>query len=215
MEVNSVNSFNFQSRNKTIRFADDIARRVNTCYPRVSSTIFEDFHNVGKFRNLMIELFNRINMMREYKSDLLYSAKGTLSKMCALIYPIKMFHCGNCRESAQLSVIAAKANGIKDCSLASIHTMDGRSLDHGVAYVDGKNPYIIDSWLGFADYVPNAITRYKSEYLHHFDIDRNTKIKFMKRDGSYDYFLNTELEKDDLEKLRKFLPEIILKKKEL
>ena len=215
MKVNSVSGQNFQSRNQTIRFADDIARRVNIFYPRVSSTIFEDFNNVDKFRNLMSRLFDEINIMREYKLDLVYSAKSTISKIGALIYPISLYHCGNCRESAQLGVIAAKVNGIKNCFLASIHTSDGTSLDHGVAYVDDKKPYIIDTWLGFADYVPNAINRYKSEYLHHFDADPNTKMKFVKKDGSYDYFLNKELEQADLEKLRKYLPGLVIKKTEL
>ena len=145
MKVNNINSQNFQARNQTIRFADDIARRVNIIYPRVSSTIFEDFNNVDKFRNLMTRLFDKINIMREYKSDLIYSAKGTLSKTCALIYPIRMYHCGNCRESAQLSVIAAKLNGIKNCCLASVHMNDGTPLDHGVAYIDDEKPYIIAS----------------------------------------------------------------------
>ena len=212
MKVNNVNSLSFQSRNQTIRFADDIARRVNVCFPRVSSSIFEDFNNANKYRNLMSRLFDRINIMREYKLDLVYSAKSTISKIGALICPIRMYNCGNCRESAQLGAIAAKINGIKNCYLASIHTSDGTSLDHGVVYVDDKKPYIIDTWLGFADYVPNAIIRYKSEYLHHFDAENNTKIKFNKKDGSYDYFLNKEFEQADLEKLRKYLSELVLKK---
>ena len=212
MKVNNINSQNFRSRNKTIRYADDIARRVNIIYPRISSTLFEDFNNVDKFRNLMSRLFDEINIMREYKLDLVYSAKSTISKIGALIYPIRMYHCGNCRESAQLAAIAAKVNGIKNCFLAGIYTSDGTSLDHGVAYVDDKKPYIIDTWLGFADYVPNAINRYKSEYLHHFDANPNTKMKFVKKDSSYDYFLNKELEQADLEKLRKYLPGLVIKK---
>ncbi len=43
MQVNTPHNINFQSKNKTIRFADDIARHVNKCYPRISTSLIDDF----------------------------------------------------------------------------------------------------------------------------------------------------------------------------
>lgn len=213
MKVNSVSSQNFQSRNQTIRFADDIARRVNTCYPRLSSTTFIDLENSGKFKNSLDKLDDRINKMRMYKYDLFDYAKDVVGKSAALIYPIQRYHCGNCGESAHLSAIAAKLNGIRNCYPAMLITKEGKNLDHAVLLVKGEKPYIIDSWLGFADYVPNAMIRFKSEFLQHFDCEPNSKLELVRPPKSYDSFLNRNFDEKDIEKLRTLMPEVVIKKR--
>ena len=89
---------------------------------------------------------------------------------------IKRKKLGNCHESAILAEIAAKANGIRNCYTAQLKPLTNNSsdsLDHAVLYVDSpKHPYIIDPWLGFADFVPNAFERYRKEFSAHFDFDK-------------------------------------------
>lgn len=40
---------------------------------------------------------------------------------------------------------------------------------------NGTKPYIIDSWLGFADYVPNTIKRFQKEFRNISTIERFLK----------------------------------------
>ena len=89
---------------------------------------------------------------------------------------IKQEKLGNCHESAILAEIATKVNGIKNCYTAQLKPLTDNpsdTLDHAVLYVDSlKRPYIIDPWLGFADFVPNAFERYRKEFSAHFDFDK-------------------------------------------
>ena len=97
-------------------------------------------------------------------------------KIKALIKPVERYRLGNCGESAQLAAITAKINGIKDCHITHLYSANGEDIDHAVLYVNDKKPYIIDAWLGFADYVPNILNRYKNEYNDNFYIEPDEKI---------------------------------------
>lgn len=204
---------NFQARGKTIRFADDIARRVNVCYPRISTSMIDDFVNVQTFRGFRKRLGERINNFREEISDSFDDADNFIGKIMAFIKPVKRYKLGNCGESAQLANIVAKVNGIKNCYIASLKTSSLRNLDHSVLYVENNGkPYVIDSWLGFADYVPNAITRYKNEYKNHFFILKGDKLVFQKLDNDYTDCLNQDFKRSQINKLKKIYPEQVIKK---
>lgn len=215
--INNTYSPKFSARNPTIRFADDIARRVNQCYPRISLTLIEDLPNAHKFPALSEKLSNKINAMRN-KMNFMFKFNAPISEQLkAITGPIKTFKLGNCGESADLTEIAARVNGIKDCGHASLfievkgHDID---LDHAVLLVEdhkAHKPYIIDSWLGFADYIPNAIQRYKNEFRHHFDIKgKNPKFYIDFDDES----ISSEIFKHEYseQKLKELYPELILRK---
>lgn len=213
MMINRQPKTNFQSRNKTIRYADDIARRVNVCYPRISSSIVDDFENVCAFRNYQKKIGKRIReTLRGEISDNFDDADNFIGKILAFIKPIKKHKVGNCGESAQLASIVAKVNGIKDCYIASLRTSRGRGLDHSVLYVNDKKPYIIDAWLGFADYEPNAIRRFKTEYGKHFFILKDDKLVFEPVKSDYSEVLNQDYTRRQINKLRKLYPEQVIKK---
>jgi len=212
MKINSTET-TFQSRNQTIRFADDIARRVNQCYPRVSASNFSDMKNIDYFKRMEINLTGKLSDMREDKLDKLFKAKTLKEMLLAIVEPIKESKVGNCGESAELSAIAAKANGIKDCYIVNIKGEYDNDLDHMVLYVNDKKPYIIDAWLGFADYVPNAVNRYKSEFSRHFDKDSlNYKFVFAQKEDGYDYFLDYKFSDNNVALLRRLFPELVIKK---
>ena len=46
MQVDNKNSIRFTSRNATIRFADDIVRKVNNEFPRISASRVDDFSSI-------------------------------------------------------------------------------------------------------------------------------------------------------------------------
>ena len=214
MRVQNINGTNFQSRNKTIRFADDIARRVNQCYPRISSTKVESYNNISKFPNLEFNMQYKISeKVRKLKSELFDEDYSFLENIKAFITPVKKFKTGNCGESSQLAAIIAKINGIKDCHLVQLINETGKEFDHVVLYVHDKNPYIIDSWLGFADYLPNAVQKYKNEYDYIFNIDKNEIIVFSSEtDDAYSNFLKDDFSRKQINKLKRIYPEHVIKR---
>ena len=79
-----------------------------------------------------------------------------------------------------LAMIFTYLRRIKDTCIADIKNTAEEHLNHVVLYVEnGKKPYIIDVWLGFADYLPNAIQRYKSEFSYLFPFEKAKSQKFM------------------------------------
>ena len=176
----------FTSRNATIRRADDIARLVNRQYPRISSTNIEDFKNINKHPEVFNRLANLINRVRFNMKTNMNKSEDNISKLKAFAEVVSDYKVGNCDESAKLAYIAAQANGLKDLQLAALETIAFnpvdqtvqcvKSLDHLVLRVENnKKPYIIDPWLGFADYLPKAMQRYRSEFGHHFNFSSNPK----------------------------------------
>lgn len=216
MRVSNISSPTFSSRNKTIRFADDIARHVNKEFPRVSQTLAEGLNNADKFPNLMGRLKKNITEMRDIKYDAFERSKDFKTKLLSFVVPIKVYKKGNCGESAELTMLMAKANGIQNCKKCSLKTPKGRSYDHAVVLVEDKKPYIIDAWLGFADYVPNAIKRYQGEFRQHFDFKGLKTEKMVVQKGADTYysnkFLNQKFTKKNLETLKKGFPSFVIKK---
>ena len=208
MEIKDFSNISFQSRNKTIRLADDIARHVNKCYPRVSPSMVDDFVNINCFRRLKRRLMDDINdKLRSDISDAFDDGDSFIKKIKAFVKPVKKYRLGNCGESAQLAAIATKINGLKNSYIASLKTTDNRDLDHSVLYVNDKKPYIIDAWLGFADYIPNAIQRYKNEFGRHFNIEDGDKMVFKKLETDYTEFLNQDFSRSQINKLKNVFPE--------
>lgn len=221
MHINSINNnynINFKSRNAEIRLADDIARKVNQEFPRISSTTMLGFKNINQYRKLHGRFKSKIEKMRYAKQTAFYTARTFSQKLLAITSNIKAHKLGNCGESAQLAEIAARANGIEDCSCVlvtgNLNDLHRYNFDHTVVLVKNSGkPYIIDSWLGFADYIPEAIKRYQKNFRMHFDFEKciNEKMYF---DESLTYDLTGDIfsKKYSVEKLKKLYPELILKR---
>lgn len=172
---------NFNSINREIRFADDIARQINKNYPRISSTRMDCLEHSEEFAQLIENLESKKEYIRLLTNIKIKQVTKPIDKIKIFLNSIKNFKIGNCGESAELSLIAAKLNGIKDCSIRAVKHPDGYSYDHSVVYVqNGTKPYIIDSWLGFADYVPNTIKRFQKEFRNSFwfELMKDDRIVF-------------------------------------
>ena len=194
----SQNNINFTARNPQIRFADDIARKVNKEFPRFSSTRMESLSISNLFVNELEEQYCKINKMRKFKNA--YKTKSTLvEKAKSLFSIIKFTQLGNCAESAELAFMFAKINGIKDCAIAGLYNPKGKDYDHAVLLVKDKKPYVIDPWLGFADYVPNAIKRYQGEFKNCFELLEDEQI-ILKEEP---HVLNCDITRKEVNKLKK------------
>ena len=213
MRITAPDNINFESRSKIIRNADDIARHVNKCYPRISSSLTDDFVNICGFRNFKKRINKKTeNYLRYEISEKFDEADNFIGKIIAFVKPVKKYKLGNCGEGAQLSAIVAKVNGLKNCCVASLKKATGEDLDHSVLLVNDKKPYVIDAWLGFADYVPNAFNRYKNEFNCHFDLNETDKLMLKELKSDYTAVLNPDFSKTQINKIKKIFPEQFIKR---
>lgn len=207
----------FSSRNKTIRFADDIARKVNREFPHISSTKIGALNSAKKYSDAHIRIWWAIDDMRSDNFWMFKRCQNFREKLNVIVDSIKKIKRGNCGEAADLAVLMAKANGIENCEKSTLIGPRNIDYDHAVVLVKDKKPYIIDAWLGFADYVPNAIKRYQKEHRKYFDFDKlQTEKMFVLKgsDGIYtNRFVNQKFTKDELTKLRQSYPEMIIQRK--
>lgn len=212
MQINSINnSPKFSSRNEVIRFADNVARRVNKAYPRSSSTLYQSLGYSEFFVPNLKDMFTAIECMRlRVSNNIVRKSSSYLERCKALTQEISKTKMGNCHESALLSELAAKVNGISNCFVAELKSEVGgkvKRMDHAVLLVDSvRKPYIIDSWLGFADYIPNAMERYQKEFSSCFDDDCLNKEMF------FDILHpKNRLNKEEQKDLRENFTELLIK----
>ena len=214
MKINQTNT-TFCARNPIIRKADDIARKVNNTFPRISPSIVEDYSQINKFSMYIFRLKLRMNQVRNLKSHYFDHGTRYIEKALAFFEPIERYKMGNCAESAQMGALAAKINGIENAKIKHLRSIYGDNLDHMICYVEnGKNPYVIDPWLGFADYVPNAMQKYAGEYRKHFEMGNlkpNELVFSTPFFDDYCKFLENEAPKNDLEKLKILFSKLLLK----
>ncbi|MBR1776497.1 hypothetical protein IJ750_05445 [bacterium] len=187
--MQSISNVTFTSRNRTIRKADDIARMVAQKFPLVSSTKYCASSKYMNIKDSLTELTRKIRSARwKYaiaSTSLKYHGAEKINQYLDLI---KFFNLGNCAEMTDLSMIVARLLGIKDTKPVELRTAIDEDLDHMALLVENSGkPYIIDAWLGFADYVPNANSKYKTVYRNfiHLDEYKSDTVKFK------DYKINT------------------------
>ncbi len=217
MRITNDTNTNFTSRNITIRQAEDIARRVNNAFPMQSSSKFrimkkepEDCFTHLAFRNLN----KQISLMRDYLIEKGKNTPDFVKKFQIYTSSIRKNRVGNCAESATLTAVAAKANGIKGSYVATLAS-GNKHIDHDVVLINAERPYIIDTWLGFADYEQNAIKRWQGEYRKFFkaeDSDMQNIRIVRHKDIGCPRTTDKELSTTEINKLKKLYPELILKK---
>ena len=197
MQININHNVNFKAKDPRIRFADNLARRANQEFPRISATKMECLNHADDYPQVINRLKADIRKLR-FEQNMQMRPSTMASEFAdILLQSIKRAKKGNCGESAEIALIIAKLNGIDDCTKACLQNPYGGNFDHSVVYVKAKKPYIIDAWLGFADYVPNAIKRYQSEFRRYFDFDKYGE-KMVIKEPFYNYdeiFSQREIEK--------------------
>ena len=224
INLNIDNNINFQARNPVIKKADDIARHVNALYPRISGTKMYSLdsyacNKAGLNYRCKGKIFSgyrrKIVSVRSLLFKLYKSKKSNLHKCTSYVEAIKDEKAGNCGESSFLARMVAACNGIKNTKIVYLDCQ-GKNLDHYAVYVDDKKPYIIDSWLGFADYVPNALEKFRGEYRKFVGIDRFTaesELNFVESHGNF--ITNDKMQYSEklVNQLIAKYPELVLKQK--
>ena len=212
MNISIQQHTNFTSRNATIRRADDIARLAKNAFPMISSSKIDTFKNASRFVGFLMKISRELNEERFRRSDKIDSHKSVAGKVFVLLESLKTKKLGNCAEHAEVALLAAKFNGIKKAYLASLITPDKMPLDHCVILVEDEKPYVIDAWLGFADYVPESIKRWQKEYNHMFDFEelKTEKINIIKRrETLYDSFLENDFPDFDEKVIKEIYSELV------
>ena len=190
-------------------------RKVNKEFPRISLSNFQGMKHIDYFKKVQNRLKKDLTNMRVDKFINFVLAMEFKEKLKAIIEPIKKDKIGNCTESANLTTLALKINGIKNCQQAILTTKDGEDFDHSIVIVNDEKPYIVDAWLGFADYVPNAIKRYQKEFRHHFDFEKIGTEEMVVSDADSSIytatFVNQDFTDKELKTIKRMYPELVLK----
>lgn len=185
LNIQSQNNYNpaFCARNAEIRYADDIMRKVNNYFPRISISRIEDYSQTNQtkltdsIKNFIENkklFFKRLRLSRpDFETSPDNYVKHSLDS-------VLRYNHGNCGESGTLGKIGLMLNGIEGTKVI-LKGFNGKNLetgfDHSFVIVNlsknanlrdyktfGKKAYVVDPWLGFVDYVPNAFKRFKIEY---------------------------------------------------
>ena len=213
MQLDINNSINFGSRNSIIRKADNIARYTNELYPRLSNTKVSSLSHYNYLYRL-INYRKKINAVRDLSEKIYRCKKSNFYKCTSIIEGIKKYKVGNCGESAFLARIIAECNGINNTKIAYLD-YNLKDLDHYVVYVDDEKPYIIDSWLGFADYVPKAIEKFCGGYRNFViddDVTHDNWLDFTKTTKNCVTHSKMRFSDKLISQLIEKYPELLLKK---
>lgn len=181
------NKITFTSRNHVIRRADDIARLVAREYPMLSATKYAGSPNCMQHADSIRNLMKKITTARNYICRI--KANYELlpeEKIRQYMDSVEKYGIGNCAEMTDTATIIAYMHNLKDTCKVMLQTNVCRDLDHVALCVkDAKNPYIIDAWLGFADYIPNALEKYKTIYKNYFMFSKVKEEKIEFREYPY------------------------------
>jgi len=163
--------------------------------------------NIFKLWNFRRGYNNSYNDENKYLKDLL--TQMTNEKL------------GNCFEDSILSELVLKLNGIKNATLATLYKRDKSGhrsiIDHVICIFspDDKKvqagelsakDIVVDTWLGIADFAPNAILKYKTIGRKFFNIGKDDAIDIRPRDSLH-------LTKADIEEFREKFPQLVFQNK--
>ena len=220
---------NFCSRNREIKMADGICRRVMREFPVYSNTKIER-NNISQHSSIHYKLSSYAgNMVSEMRGYLSQQASKTIAKIkqVGLIKQIKVANCG---EMADITYTACKMDKKKNVELLTLGAYNRkaktvRTFDHTVVglnfseksrvdngdgvlkiYSNDRKGIIIDSWLGMTDYASNLSSKYKNNQ-HLF----NGVLK----DGESICYITikpVEYKRSDIAVLKNMYPELTKKK---
>ncbi len=224
----------FTSRNRNVRIADDVCRKVNKEFLVFSNTRLNQFESCNSDIRLLRykeALGDIINMFRFY-----YCQESFPQQIFKMLDGMKLLKAGNCEEFANATYLALKMNGYNNASVLYLYSYNPKTknivdLDHVVTALNFKLPsgykfidpekapklknllklnnesLILDAWAGFADSGAGAIRKYK------------TNIVLPEKVGSDDKILalplkRPKLDEEEVEFLKYKYPGLLLHKSE-
>lgn len=171
----------FQSRNAEIRFADDILRRANQEFPRISTSRLIDTFYKKDISPAQKKYIISLNEAFKYtKRNIPNPVFKPDEYAKALLDFMKKYKAGNCGESATLGKIALAINGVESIKVglygyASKNISTNLDYAFNIVNLDknadlsryetfGKKAYVVNLWNCSVDYVHNAFKKFELEY---------------------------------------------------
>lgn len=218
----------FQHRSSEIRFAYEVMRRTNRCFPRISTS---------KLHNRIIELSDTVEIQPKYvdyvnreikKCRFLRKLRPNRTEAPSqhvkqVFADVKQYRIANCDESATLGKVALALNGIPSIKAALCVYKDGvasKIVDHAFDLVHlkegsvlsdvkgfGKDSYVVDLWKDSVDYSSNAFQQYETEFPSDFLPDIEDMSLSLGISLKYDF----EISESTLNEIKQNYPELVIK----
>lgn len=214
----------FTARNADIRLADDIIRRVNQEFPKLSPSRI--YYNLSGQRQILAKqtksMIEKSEIIKDFRKIRPNYKTQPANYIKHLLWSIKTYKLGNCGESASLAKIGLMANGIENATKVSLYGYFSPNkrvkLDHSFVIVNlakdavlgkpetyGNKAYVVDLWDGFVDDVAKAFKRFEAEYSGD---SRMTGIKNLGIQIN-----DFEIDKETQNLIKKVFPNLKLKRK--
>ena len=223
MNVNTKN-ISFQARSPRIREAEKICRYVTSEFSSISASKMRSFDSVAKesrFPKAISRIQNNIeNLIRIPAIE----HKDVFKFYQYIVDAVKKHKVANCGELSSLACLIGWVNNFKpiEAHLYAVSKKYGRrnSIDHSniLLPLDGevikgedlysnmKKVLVIDPWLGFVDFAPNAELRYKNEFSKFLYIPEEAKLL-----GSKLYNPFSRMSEAELNYLKKQFKDLVFK----
>ena len=237
MRINPIDTTNFQARNVQIRKLDNIVRSVNKEFPTLSVNKYAHFYKAPHF--VYKDFFSNLD------DKFYYNVRGPLERLVTLKGPLEYFReatmrlkehrLANCNEMTDLANVIFALNGYKTykttlepnidhvCLIAhKDQSKNFNDISLECAKKDAKylhNIIVIDPWLNFVDYAPNAVYKFKNDFAKFIDepVLRDLNASFLETELPEIYFSpyiesNLHITPDIKAELTKEFPDLILNK---
>lgn len=201
----NITPISFQSRNASVRKADNVCRNIRKEFPVYSNTAMDRFVTINKTpasRKIYSAVSDLIEKLRNYYND----DEVSIIKMLAGMKKAKV---GNCFEQSTVANLSLQLNGFKDVRQGFLVAYNPKSnnirdLDHTIAVTNLKipknykyatfsdenltvsqlikpdnNSIIVDAWAGFADNAGNSVARYKSDVALSSPLEEGEELRLI------------------------------------
>lgn len=218
----------FQRKSPELRFADEVMRRANQIFPRVSSSKLHnriiELSDTVEIQPKYVDFVNReikkCRFLREFRPRWTNNSSEYIKRVLA---DLKYYKLANCDESSTLGKIALALNGIPSIQAALCVYKDGvasKIVDHAFDLVHlkegsvlsdvkgfGKDSYVVDLWKDSVDYSSNAFQQYETEFPSDFLPDIEDMSLSLGISLKYDF----EISESTLNEIKQNYPELVIK----
>lgn len=170
MMINNYSYTPFTGRASIIKDADKICRIVNSDFPHLSPYLsWHQYHQPYTHYQAFIPYWSKLDDLREATkaTDTAYDYYDVLIKK------LKNNKCANCGELSDIVYLKCKNKNFEDVKcvqlggISPVYKKRKEKYDHiAVMFRHKGKDIVIDPLFGFADFLPNALVKYKTIFKH-------------------------------------------------